>query len=595
MVRVGVTNSLSRFLSGAFAALVSMIVVGGCGVDLQEGVYQCDLDGPRGCPPGWVCSLRPEDQVPRCYREPQHLCGNGVLEITESCDGTDFGEQTCATAAPGLGQGRLACNEDCTLDTSGCHQCGNGTVEGPETCDGSELAGGTCWSVADLSDGQLGCNADCTYDTSGCNECGNGTIEGREECDGQALGGATCETVGDDGGFLGCSSDCTFDRTSCFRCGDGSCDVELGEESVQCSADCGWALVAAGGHHTCGVLGDGSVWCWGANDSGQLGNGDQANSASPVRVIALDVAAVDIAAGRSHTCAVLEDGSVWCWGANDSGQVSPDAGSGTATPLHVELSEQAAQVVAGDDFTCIRIVGTGVVQCWGGNAHGQLGNGQTTDSSIPVAVPLGTPAIDIGAGSSHVCTVLNDGSVWCWGNNGDGQVAGDGQPVHSSPVQVPSLSGAQFVAPGDRHSCALLATGEVWCWGNNSGGELGDGTDDATNVPVMVSAPAQASALASGTSFSCAVFSDHHVWCWGSGADGRLGAGTASLTGSATPLQVLEVDDAQLVTTGLGHACSVHGVGFMHCWGKNDTGQLGDGSLTDSATPVSVLDSRYWH
>ena len=567
---------------------------GGCNVGLEEGVYQCDLDGPRGCPPGWVCSLRPEDQVPRCYREPQHSCGNSVMEVTEECDGTDFGDQSCASATLGLPQGHLACTDDCTLDTSECHQCGNGSVEGSESCDGSDLAGGTCAEVTGKPDGALSCDGECRYDTSMCHECGDGFQESGEDCDGMDLGGATCADVGADGGELACNADCTFDRTGCFECGDGVCSVALGEDASQCSAECGWAQVATGAYHTCGVLGDGSVWCWGVNEHGQLGSGTLANSASPVHVVELPEAAVGLSAGRSHTCAVLQDGTLWCWGDNSSGQIAPDAQSDNVTPVLVsDPAGQVAQVACGDDFTCIRLASDGTVWCWGANALGQLGDGTGTDSATPVAVTLSTAASDIGAGSSHACAVLSDGSVWCWGDNGAGQVLGGGSAQYLSPQEV-GVTSAVSVAPGDRHTCVVDQSGQAWCWGRNAEGALGNGTLDATTLPVLVHTDSQVTALSLGTSFSCGVMADRFVWCWGSNADGRLGIGSLSPGGSATPLKVLEVDDGQQVSAGFAHACALYGVGSLRCWGSNDHGQLGDGSTTDSATPVLVLDSRYW-
>ncbi len=590
----GKEGSVNRFWVGLLASVVMSAAVG-CDVDLQEGVYQCDLDGPRGCPPGWVCSLRPEDQAPRCYREPQHLCGNGVLEVTEACDGTDFGGQTCATMTEGLSQGQLTCNDDCTMDLSACHLCGNGSVEGPETCDGSDLAGGTCWTVAQKKDGLLSCGADCQYDTSLCHDCGNGIQEAGEDCDGDDLGDASCATVGDDGGSLACQDDCTFDRSRCFRCGDGTCSVGLGENASQCSAECGWSLVAAGAYHTCGILGDGTVWCWGVNDKGQLGDGTLTNSASPVHVVALPSAADDLSAGRSHSCAVLSDGSLWCWGDNASGQIGPDVDSSTATPQALlGLDGAVAQVACGDDFTCVRMTQDDSVWCWGSNAQGQLGDESGQDSATPVSVSLTAGALDIAAGARHACAVLTDGSVWCWGDNRAGQVVGDGQPSHAGPQQVHLASQALSVAPGDRHTCSLLQGGDIWCWGDNADGALGDGTRDATNVPVLVQSGSSAAALSSGTSFSCAVLGDHRVWCWGSNDSGRLGIGATDPSVSATPLQVIEIDDARVVSTGFAHVCSIFGVGLLRCWGDNEYGQLGDGSTNDSATPVPLLDSRFW-
>jgi len=577
-------------------------IIGACSVDVPEGLYQCDLDGPRGCPTGWVCSLRPDDQVPRCYKEMQQTCGNALREADEECDGTDLGDKTCANGHGHLSQGTAICRSDCTIDWSDCHQCGNGHIEGGEDCDGVNVGGATCQEVTQKPDGVVTCTADCTFDTSGCSACGDGLVEGAEDCDGTELNGKSCIDLNMDGGTLGCSDSCRFDQTNCFTCGDGVCSSALGETRQTCPAECGWQEAAAGGYHTCGLRGDGLALCWGSNSNGQLGDGTTTSEATPVVVIDLQGAVRVLAAGKQHTCAALDDGTVWCWGDNASGQLGSPASAftETATPVQVPGLSGVSDVSAGDAFSCA-LDGNGAVWCWGDNMHGELGDGTGTSSASPVQAVLSgsNTATDIAAGRQHVCAVQSDGAVWCWGDNSSGQL-GDGTHNQSlTPVRVTGLSDATAlsVAAGEAHSCALLDDGHVRCWGSNSSGELGVGSTVPQTGVAVTHLTGHIVDLSVGWSFSCAMTDLGSAWCWGSNGNGRLGAGEGVGTSSATPLAVLVIEDGTSLSAGGTHACGVQSNGIMWCWGGNSDGQLGQGatSTTDSATPVRVLEPAENH
>jgi alpha-tubulin suppressor-like RCC1 family protein len=250
------------------------------------------------------------------------------------------------------------------------------------------------------------------------------------------------------------------------------------------------AAVSAGGSHTCATRSEGAVACWGNNNFGQLGDGTRTDRRVPVHVVGLGGRATAITSGNGHTCALLADGVVKCWGVNASGQL----GDGTLTTFRVTpvevvgLGAAVAAISARGDHTCARLV-SGGVKCWGSNAFGELGDG--TRTARPTAVDVfgldsGVTAISLGW--SHTCALLTAGGVKCWGENIAGQL-GDGTPtpLRLTPVGVAGLAtGVVRVSAGDYHTCALLIGGGVKCWGGNGEGQLGDSTRTNRLAPVDV-------------------------------------------------------------------------------------------------------------
>ena len=238
------------------------------------------------------------------------------------------------------------------------------------------------------------------------------------------------------------------------------------------------------GNHTCAILNDGTARCWGANSSGQLGDGTTTDKALPTQVSGLSNA-ISITAGWDHTCALLNDGTVKCWGYNSIGQLGDGTTSNRLTPVSVSGITNATSVAAGGAHTCA-LLSDGTARCWGWNYYGQLGDGTTTDRSTPVSVSGITNAISIVAGWDHTCALLNDGTVKCWGENNTGQL-GDGTTTNRlTPVSVSGITNAISVVAGGAHTCALLNDGTVKCWGRNNYGQLGDGTTTDRSTPVSV-------------------------------------------------------------------------------------------------------------
>lgn len=229
------------------------------------------------------------------------------------------------------------------------------------------------------------------------------------------------------------------------------------------------------GGHTCMVAQDGSVLCWGLNDHGQLGVDPRLKYAEiPVKVSGIQEA-VSVSPRAVHTCAVTRDSSVWCWGDNTYGQLGNGSRRGSAVPTKVVGMSNARSVAAGVFHTCA-LLADSRVKCWGYNGYGQLGDGTFESSNVPIPVKGLWGATSIAVGGDHNCVVLGDGGIKCWGWNALGQV-GVGSDAENvlSPTLIPGLSPAVAVSNGDYHSCALLEDGSVWCWGLN--GESGASTE----------------------------------------------------------------------------------------------------------------------
>ena len=289
--------------------------------------------------------------------------------------------------------------------------------------------------------------------------------------------------------------------------------------------------ITAGFDHSCALHQTGAVSCWGANSDGQLGNGqsrEDADSSVPVRVNGITDATAITAGGNqfnSHSCALHQTGAVSCWGANDAGQLGngqsgEDADS--SVPVRVDGITDATAITAGFQHSCA-LHQDGTISCWGHNQYGQLGNGTTLDSSVPVGVLGITDATAITAGgnlNSHSCALHQTGAISCWGNNQLGQSTGkltNDSADSSVPVGVNGIADAAAITAGWDHSCALHQTGTVTCWG---------GWGASSFVPPLeVEGISDATAITAGLGHSCALHETGTVSCWGVNGAGQLGNG----------------------------------------------------------------------
>lgn len=348
--------------------------------------------------------------------------------------------------------------------------------------------------------------------------------------------------------------------------------------------------IIAGGHHACALTAAGAVWCWGMNDNGQLGNGANNNRSIPAAVVGLPGGMTRLAAGRAHTCALTAAGGVKCWGANESGQLGDGTTNDHNTPVDVTgLSSGVIALAADGGHTCALLAGGGL-KCWGWNIYGQIGDG-TRDNRL---TPVGVSGLDSGvsaaaAGEGFTCAIVTGGGMKCWGANYYGQLGDGTNQDHWVPMDVIGLGGStSAVSAGGYHTCAIMASGGVKCWGENYLGQLGNGSTTDSYTPVeVVGLPGGEAMLEAGNAHTCVWAADGRVKCWGSNASGLLGTGDT--TNSSIPQAVSGLLGGFIsLSAGWDHTCVVTAGGQARCWGANGFGQLGDGSIIQRSTPVEV-------
>ncbi|HEX6833441.1 MAG TPA: hypothetical protein VF132_07905, partial [Rudaea sp.] len=300
--------------------------------------------------------------------------------------------------------------------------------------------------------------------------------------------------------------------------------------------------VGAGTDFSCALRIDGSVYCWGDNSFGEVGSGWGGEFKKLPTQVWLTAAAVSISVGEYHACAVARATSLWCWGRNTWGELGNGNTTDQSSPVQVVVTDGAGhraplvgvvKVDAGAGHTCAILSDTSAA-CWGANGDGKLGDGTAKDKLSPSAVITSdgmggvvhlTDIATISAGNNHTCAVLSyDLSGACWGSNGNGQLGNPAVAIDAtSPVPV-AVKAAEISA-GGAHSCAILADGRLACWGSNQFGQLGIGPVDGTQSPAFPTARTTAVRISSGDYHTCAVLSDSTVQCWGKGDSGQLGDG----------------------------------------------------------------------
>jgi alpha-tubulin suppressor-like RCC1 family protein/Tol biopolymer transport system component len=353
--------------------------------------------------------------------------------------------------------------------------------------------------------------------------------------------------------------------------------------------------MVGGDAHSCALIQGGKAYCWGGNESGQLGDDSTSAWYTAIEVedvveVTPDPAVTMLAAGAAHSCALLIDGRVKCWGRNVDGQLGDNTQISRARPVFVAgLAPGTQSVAAGAAHTCVRTATNGA-SCWGDNQYGQLGDNSSMDRSLPVDVPgVAGEVLAIVAGTYHTCALVSTGggTVKCWGRNFGGTLGNGGFADADEPVAVTGLTGVTQVVAGDGHTCALIG-GVVQCWGSRDYGQVGDATDTdrPTPTPVLNLGANDVIKLASGRWFTCALKPGSEIRCWGDNFHGQLGDGSSTIR----PTAVLGPTIANVASlyAAQEHICARRHDGTLQCWGRNLEGQLGDGGVSSRLTPVEV-------
>ncbi len=346
--------------------------------------------------------------------------------------------------------------------------------------------------------------------------------------------------------------------------------------------------VSFGFNHGCGIR-LGALYCWGSSEWNKAGQPSAESYASAVSGL---LGVQHVSAGRDGTCVIVDAGppdgrQVLCWGQNNRGQTGgPTANTTEPTLVDIPGGEEIA-VAIDDNHTCAiqesaAGSGQGSVYCWGANDSGQLGRDTGGADGAPGLVSGITDATQLGVGRDFTCALRAGGTVVCWGANTTGQL-GDGTTTpHTSPAPVTGLTGVTALAVGFRHACALRAGGAVACWGSGGGGQLGDGSTGVNaTTPVVVSTTgfsARATSVAAGETHSCASYDDGNTRCWGANTFSAVGG--TDYGSIVTPQVVGGVTDATSVTTGSTSAhttCALQTNGSVACWGADDLGATGGG------------------
>jgi alpha-tubulin suppressor-like RCC1 family protein len=354
-------------------------------------------------------------------------------------------------------------------------------------------------------------------------------------------------------------------------------------QRANAAAMTGFTKVTAGTDFTCALKTDSTVWCWGLNTSGQLGDGTTTNRNRPVQVSGLSGVA-DIDNQYDFACALKTNGTVWCWGSGSNGQLGNGGTASSSTPVQVSGLSNVTQIATGYQHVCA-VVSNGSVWCWGWNIVHQLGDGTTTNRTTPISVSGIFTATEVRAGAWNSCALLANQTITCWGDANGFRGSAGSASTKSSPT---GISGVTLLSKAHgQHMCAKLTDESVKCWGYNDHGQIGDNSQINRNTPVLISSLAGMIGMSSANHTTCALKSDGTPWCWGWGGFGMLGTGNDA--DQFVPAAVQGVTGVSQISSGYVHTCAVLTDSTIKCWGRNQYGSLGDGTLMNSSVAVSVM------
>jgi alpha-tubulin suppressor-like RCC1 family protein len=352
-----------------------------------------------------------------------------------------------------------------------------------------------------------------------------------------------------------------------------------------------WVFMSAGPSHTVALKADCSLWAWGTNTYGQLGDGTTSLQRVPVQV-GTDTNWEASTAGSMHTVALKANGTLWAWGSNQFGQLgngtSGTEGGRSTVPVQVGTDTDWAAICAGDNHT-LALKTNGTLWSWGYNAQGQLGIGNTTLQTAPVQVGTANDWEAVSAGGSVSMGLRAGGRLWSWGYNSNGQLGlGSQGASRNAPAQVSGAANWVAMSTGGTHSTALKADGTLWSWGINGSGQLGIGVSGGSrNAPTQVGEETTWAAISAGNDHTLAVKADGTLWSWGNNTYGQLGFSSSGASRNA-PVQMDTSNNWSTVSAGTQFSFGIKADNTLWGWGVNNGGQLGDSTSTTRYTPVQI-------
>ena len=348
----------------------------------------------------------------------------------------------------------------------------------------------------------------------------------------------------------------------------------------------GFVMISVGDNHNAAIKDDGTLWTWGYNGCGQLGDGTTTDRKIPVQVGTDDDWAT-VSAGIYHTVAIKTDGTMWAWGHNGSGQLGDGTRSAKHTPVQVGNDGDWVKVSVGDNHN-MAFRSDGTLWAWGNNDNGQLGigiSGDGTEKNTPTLV--GSDWSMASAGKEYTVAIRSDGTLWAWGYNGYGNLGDGSDKERHTPVMI-SDNDWTAVFAGFSHTVAIRSDGTLWAWGYNSNGQLGlgnSGSGTNKNIPTQVGTDDNWATASAGSSYTMAIKTDGTLWAWGYNGYGNLGDGTSGWAyGKSSPIEIGV--GWTTVFAGNGHTVAIKDNNTVWTWGSNNSGQLGDGSGTNRSVPT---------